>query len=102
MRNEFRAIGPKPADFNGQIGGGWLTQEEADSFKPYTIPMNNVVVGLDAGLSEDERLARAIGERFGPTTKRMFNVERFADVTFPSDEELAKMRKPPNPAALPG
>lgn len=102
MRNEFRAIGPKPADFNGQIGGGWLTQEEADSFKPYTIPMNNVVVGLDAGLNEDERLARAIGERFGPTTKRMFKVERFADLTFPSDEELAEMRKPQNPAALPG
>lgn len=102
MRNEFRAIGPKPADFDGQIGGGWLTQEELDSFKPYTIPMNNVVVGLDAGLDEDERLARSIGERFGPTTKRMFKVERFADLSFPGDEDLAEMRKPPDTAVLPG
>ena len=101
MRNEFRAIGPKPADFDGQIGGGWLTPDEVDSFKPYTIPMNSVVVGLNAGLDKDERLARSISERFGPTTKRMFNVERFADLAFPSDEELAEMRKPPDPALLP-
>lgn len=102
MRNEFRAIGPKPADFEGQIGGGWLTPEEVDSFKPYTIPMNNVVIELNAGLDEDERLARSVSERFGPTTKRIFNVKRFADLTFPSDEELAKMRRPPDPTALPG
>lgn len=97
MRNEFRTIGPKPADFDGQIGGGWLTPEEVDGFKPYTIPMNNVVVGLDAGLDEDERLARKVAERFGPVTARHFNVEKFADLTFPPDEELAAMRLPPNP-----
>ena len=102
MKNEFRAIGPKPTDFNGQIGGGWLTPEEFDSFKPYTIPMNNVVVGLDAGLDEDERLARSISKRFGPTTTRIFNVERFADLAFPSDEELAEMRRPPDTSVLPG
>lgn len=102
MRNEFRAIGPKPAEYTGQIGGGWITQEEADSFKPYTIPMNNVVVGLDAGLDEDGRLARTVAERFGPATAKMFKVERFAELTFPTDDELAEMRKPPNPAALPG
>lgn len=98
MRNEFRAIGPKPQDFDGQIGGGWLTQEEADSYKPYTIPMNNVVVGLDAGLDEDVRLARTVAERFGPVTAKHFEVAKFADLTFPSDDELAAMRQPPNPA----
>lgn len=96
MRNEFRAIGPKPADFDGQIGGGWLTPEEVDSFKPYTIPMNNVVVGLGAGLEEDVRLARTIAERFGPVTAKHFGVPKFADLTFPTDDELAAMRQAPN------
>ena len=96
MRNEFRAIGPKPADFEGQIGGSWLTPEEVDSFKPYTIPMNNVVVGLDAGLEEDVRLARTVAKRFGPVTAKHFGVEKFANLTFPSDDELAEMRQAPN------
>ena len=96
MRNEFRAIGPKPADFDGQIGGGWLTPEEVDSFKPYTIPMNNVVVGLSAGLEEDVRLARTVAERFGPVTAKRFGVSKFADLTFPSDDELAAMRQAPD------
>jgi hypothetical protein len=96
MRNEFRAIGPKPQDFDGQIGGRWLTPEEVDSYKPYTIPMNNVVVGLDAGLEEDVRLARTVAERFGPVTAKHFKVAKFADLTFPSDDELAAMRQAPN------
>lgn len=98
MRNEFRAIGPKPADFDGQIGGGWLTQEEVDSFKPYTIPMNNIVVGLDAGLDEDVRLARTVAERFGSVTAKHFKVAKFATLTFPTDEELTAMRQPPDTA----
>lgn len=98
MRNEFRTIGPKPTDFNGQIGGGWLSPEEVDSFKPYTIPMNNVVVGLEAALDEDERLARSVAERFGPVTAKYFEVAKFADLTFPSDDELAAMRQRPNTA----
>lgn len=96
VRNEFRSIGPKPQDFDGQIGGGWLTLEEADSYKPYTIPMNNVVVGLDAGLEEDVKLARIAAERFGPLTAKHFNVAKFADLTFPPDDELAAMRQAPN------
>lgn len=96
MRNEFRAIGPKPKEFNGQIAGGWLTPEEVDSYKPYTIPMNNVVIGLDAGLEVDVNLARSIAERFGQVTAKHFKMTKFADLTFPSDEELAAMRRPPN------
>lgn len=96
MRNEFRAIGPKPQDFDGQIGGGWFTPEELNCYKPYTIPMNNVVVGLDAGLEEDVRLARSVAERFGPVTAKHFKVAKFADLTFPSDDELAVMRQAPS------
>jgi hypothetical protein len=95
MRNEFRAIGPKPRDFDGQIGGTWLSAEEVNSYKPYTIPMNNVVVGLEAGLEEDIRLARSVAEQFGPITARFFGVAKFADLEFPSDDELAAMREPP-------
>lgn len=96
MRNEFRAIGPKPKDFDGQIGGILLTPEEVDSYKPYTIPMNNVAVGLDAGLEEDVRLARTVTARFGPATARHFKMTKFADLTFPSDDELSAMRRAPN------
>ena len=96
MRSEFRAIGPKPQDFNGQIGGAWLTPEEAIKLKPYTIPMNNIVDGLDAGLDEDVRLARTIAERFGPVTARHFEMTKFANLSFPSDDELAAMRQPPS------
>ena len=70
--------------------------EEVDSFKPYTIQMNNVVVGLDAGLDEDVRLARTVAERFGPVTARHFKMEKFAGLTFPSDDELAAMRQAPD------
>jgi hypothetical protein len=96
MRNEFRAIGPKPQDFDGEIGGGWLTPQEVDGYKPYTIPMNNLVVGLDDGLEEDVRLARSVAERFGPVTAMYFKVAIFVDLTFPSDDELMAMRQPPN------
>lgn len=98
MRNNFREIGPKPEDFDGQIGGGWLTPEEVDSYKPYTIPMNSVVIGLDQGLNDDVQLARSIAEKFGPITAQMFKVEKFANLSFPSDEELADMRKAPETA----
>lgn len=96
MRNEFRAIGPKPQDFDGEIGGGWLTLEELNSYKPYTIPMNNIAVGLNAGLRVDVCLARTVAERFGPATARHFKVTKFANLTFPSDDELAVMRQPPS------
>lgn len=98
MRNDFREVGPKPQDFDGQIGGGWLTPEEVESYKPYTIPMNNVVVGLDRGLDEDLQLARSIADRFGPITAKLFKVEKFANLSFPSDDELAEMRKAPETA----
>lgn len=89
MRNEFRAIGPKPTAFDGQIGGTTLTLEEANSYKPYTIPMNNAAVGLLEGLKGDVQLVRSVAERFGPATAKLFNVERFIDLGIPSDEELA-------------
>jgi hypothetical protein len=99
MRNQFCAIGPKPQAFDGQIGSAMLTQQQIDSYKPYTIPLNNAVLGLDAGLDEDVRLARAIAERFGPATARYFKVERFANLSFPSDVELAAMRQVPDTGA---
>jgi hypothetical protein len=96
MRNEFRAIGPKPTDFDGQIGGGWLTPEEVSKFKPYTIPMNNVVIGLDTGLDKDVCLARTVSKRFGLVTARHFKVKQFATLSFPTDQELAAMRLAPS------
>lgn len=98
MRNDFREIGPKPTDFDGQIGGGWLTQEEANKFKPYTIPMNNVVAGLDTGLEEDCKLARSVIDRLGPAMVQHLNVEQPLTLTFPTDQELAAMRQPPKTA----
>lgn len=96
MRNEFRAMGPKPQDFDGQIGGGWLTPEEINSYKPYTIPMNDMVVGLNSGLEDDVRLSRTVAERFGPVTASYFKVSKFANLTFPSDDELSAMRQSSN------
>jgi len=95
MRNDFREVGPKPQDFDGQIAGGWLTPEEVESYKPYTMPMNNVVVGLDRGLDQDLLLARSIAEKFGPITAKVFKVETFVDLSFPTDDELAVMRQAP-------
>jgi hypothetical protein len=97
MRAEFRSIGPQPVEFNGQIGSTELTQEEVNRFKPYTIPMNNVALGLCAGLEKDVELARDVAERFGPATKRYFKVDNFASLAFPTDQELADMRQPPEP-----
>lgn len=95
MRNEFRAIGPKPEAFDGQIGSAMLSQQEVNSYKPYTIPLNNIVVGLDCGLDEDVSLARTVAARVGPATAKFFKVAKFADLTFPSDDELATMRRAP-------
>lgn len=96
MRNDFRAIGPKPQFFDGNIGEAWLTPIDVDRYKAYTIPMNDIVVGLDARLDEDVRLARTVAERFGSVTAKYFKVTIFTDLTFPSDDELAAMRQAPN------
>ncbi|KUR79248.1 hypothetical protein AQZ50_05255 [Novosphingobium sp. Fuku2-ISO-50] len=97
MRSEFLRVGPKPVAFDGQIGSTTLTPEEAVSFLPYTIPLNNVALGLDARLDEDVRLSRSVAAKFGPVTKKYFKVEQFASLTFPTDEELSAMMKPLNP-----
>lgn len=97
MRDEFRSIGPKPDAFDGQIGTATLTHQEADGYKPYTIPLNNVAVSLDAGLDNDLELARSVTAQFGPKTKKYFKVEQFVSLSFPTDDELAAMRQPPDP-----
>lgn len=99
MRNEFRALGPKPEAFDGQIGMAMLTRQEIDSLKPYTIPLNNIALGLDEGLNEDARIARSVATKFGPVTAKYFNVPQFASLTFPSDDQLATVRLPPNTSA---
>jgi hypothetical protein len=93
MRNEFRAIGPKPKYFDGDVGGRLLTQDEVNSYLPYTIPMNNLVDQLAVSLDEDVRLARSVAERIGAITARYFEVTRFFLLTFPSDEALLAMRQ---------
>ncbi len=95
MRNDFRAIGPKPVYFDGQIGGVTLSLEEVNSFKPYTIPMNNAAMGLHSGLDEDQKLARSVAERFGPATARYFGVEQFIDLAIPSEDEIAALMQGP-------
>ncbi len=97
MRNEFRTIGPKPTEFDGPIGKASLSAEEIFKLKPYTIPMNDIVASLAAGLDEDVRLARTVAERFGPVTARYFDVKEFATIAFPTDQELAAMRMHPTP-----
>ena len=96
MRNKLPAVEPKPTFFDGQIGGRWLTQEGSNSFKHYTIPMSNAAVGLEHRLDEDLRLARTVAGRFGPVTAKHFKVTHFANLKFPTDEELAAMRQAPN------
>ncbi|MEK6541337.1 MAG: hypothetical protein AABZ45_04360 [Pseudomonadota bacterium] len=96
MRNKFLSVGPKPEAFEGQVGSTTLTLEEVNSYKPYTIPLNSAALGLDAGLDEDVRLSRTVAAKFGPVTKKYFKVEKFASLTFPTDEELAAMRRPPD------
>lgn len=95
MRNDFREIGPRPEAFEGQIGSAMLSQADIVRYKPYTIPLNNVVVQLEAGLDQDIRLARSVAERFGKATARFFKVQQFVDLTFPTDEELSAMRNAP-------
>ncbi len=96
MRKEFQPIGPKPAIFNGQIGSAWVTAEQEESLKQYTIPLNNVAEGLEAGLEKDVSLARTVTERFDAITSKYFGVEKFMTISLFSDEELAAMQVLPN------
>ncbi|WP_397604226.1 hypothetical protein [Sphingorhabdus sp.] len=96
MRKEFQTIGPKPASFNGQIGSAWLTAEQVESLKQYTIPLNNVAEGLEAGLEKDVNLVRAVAERFDKITSKYFGLEKFMAISLPSDEELAAKQVPPD------
>lgn len=96
LRNDFLAIMPHPADYDGPIGLGWLQSGEVNRFKPYTIPMNDLVKGLDDGLDEDVRFARTVVEKFEQVTAQYFKVDKFASLTFPTDDELATRRQPPN------
>jgi len=102
MRADFRTIGPKPTGFNGQIGSTFLTQQEVEQYKPYTIPMNNLALGLEVGLDKDMALARQVVAKFGPVCQRYFNDHKFVSLTFPSDAELADMIAPPDTSGLPG
>jgi len=68
------------------------------NYKANQLPMNNVVVELDAGLEEDVRSARTVAERFGAVTAKHFKVAKFADLRFRSDDELAAMRQAPDTA----
>lgn len=97
-RNKFRDIAPAPERFDGELGSSRLTQQELNKLKPYTVPLNCIAVDLAAGLDEDVRVARSVAERFGPVTARYFDQPDFMPLDFPSDDELAAMRQPPDPA----
>ena len=75
-----------------------LTQEQVVALKSYTLPLNSIADGLVAGLEEDMRIARSVATKFGPITKKYFNVSKFVSLSFPSDEELAKMVEAPDTA----
>lgn len=96
QREAFLAVAPRPDSFVGQMGSAMLTREQIDALKPYTIPLNNIVAGLAIGLEEDLRLARNLATTFGPITQRYFNDPKFVSLTFPDDEELAKMIEAPD------
>lgn len=98
-RNEFLSVLRKPEAFEGHIASTMLTEEEVNSSKLYTIPLNNRALGLDTKLDEDVRLSRTVAEKFGSVTKKYFKVKQFISLPFPTDEELAAMRQPPYPTA---
>jgi len=95
MRSNFLARWPEPESYDGSVGSRQLTQQEEIRLKPYTMPLNNAVEGIVAGLDEDVQLARVVVEKFGPITQRYFNMTQFASLTFPTDEALAEMMRPP-------
>ena len=98
QRQALLAIAPRPQNFVGQMGTAMLTQEQVDDLKSYTLPLNSIAAGLVTGLEEDMRIARSVATNFGPITKKYFNVSKFVSLSFPSDEELAKMVEAPDTA----
>jgi len=100
MRRQFAEIGPKPESFNGPIGTMMVTLAEMEQYKAYTIPLNDVALGLDSGLDEDVRLARRVAQEFGKVTARYFKLDKFINISFPSEAELAAKRIARYPTAM--
>lgn len=92
LREELSAIMPTSDAFEGEMGSVMLTREQLLRLKPRTIMLNSLVIQLENGLEEDLRLARNVALAFGPIVQRYFNEPTFPGVSFPSDEDLTKMR----------
>lgn len=94
-RDEFGSVGPVPEVFEGAVGSAWLTQEQVNAFLPYTIPLNNIAIGLRDGLIADIQLARAVMARFDEITCKYFKVAKFVAFNTPDEAELAAMQRAP-------
>lgn len=96
MRREFLAIGPKPTSFEGAIGSALLTAEQVEQYKPYTIPLNNIVRGLEEGVRKDYELATKVAGDFEKVTSTYFKVDKFLSFSIPGEAELEKSQQPPD------
>jgi hypothetical protein len=96
QRAAFMAVAPKPEKFEeGGLGTAYLTTEQVLEMKPFTIPLNDLAMGLLEGLERDVKLAKSVALAYGPIVQRHFSNPSLKGLSFPSDEELAQRAAPP-------
>jgi len=87
-REEVAERAPKPTSFEGERGSTRLTAEQVNALKVYTIPLDNLALGLRAHLDEYVEFARKIAVALPEAYSSYFGIENVIDLSFPSDAEL--------------
>lgn len=72
---------PPPIAFEGNIGRTELTREQLLSLKRFTLPLNELIMSLQAQLEEDWRLAMDVAAKFTLVARKRLGRPKFAITT---------------------
>lgn len=73
-RSALEAMLPAPVGWQGNMGTMLLTAEQVNRFRPYTIPLNTLLLSLRDHLEEDWKLGLSLADQF--TTFARIHLQR--------------------------
>jgi hypothetical protein len=76
-REELKALAPTPQAYSGSIGQTWISPEKLLELKRHTIPLNDLLLGLQAAVEEDWRLSREVIDSFTTLARRHLKMPGF-------------------------
>lgn len=76
-REDMRDKAPTPSEYEGSLGKTWITPEERARLMIYTIPLNDLIEGMEAHLDEDWRLIKEVIDGFNVIARRHLKMPGF-------------------------